>query len=52
MALSAIVLSEMAPPTCTGWAAPMFVPGAIAATCEAMAIKAPAEAARDPEGDT
>ncbi len=31
---------------------PMFVPGAIAATSAAIARKTPAEAARDPGGET
>src|SRR5712692_6798153 len=34
------------PPMLTGWADPMFVPGAIAATSAAWVIKRPAEAAR------
>src|SRR5215467_5624212 len=36
----------------TGCAAPMFVPGAMAATCPAMVINVPAEAARAPLGAT
>src|SRR5437773_1859982 len=40
------------PPTDTGWAAPMFVAGAMAATWAAMVMKTPAEAARAPVGPT
>jgi len=40
------------PPTATGCAAPMFVAGAIAATCAAMVMNTPAEAARAPVGPT
>jgi hypothetical protein len=40
------------PPTATGCAAPMFVAGAMAATCAASVMKAPADAARAPVGDT
>ena len=36
----------------TGWAAPMLVPGAIAAMSAAMVRMKPAEAARDPAGPT
>ena len=36
----------------TGCAAPMFVAGAIAATCPAIVMNVPAEAAREPEGET
>ena len=36
----------------TGWAAPMLVAGAIAATCAAMVMNTPAEAARAPVGAT
>ena len=40
------------PPAVTGCAAPMLVAGAIAATCAAMVMKTPAEAARAPVGAT
>jgi len=40
------------PPSATGEAAPMFVAGAIAATCAAIVMKTPAEAAREPVGAT
>src|SRR5213594_2524672 len=43
---------SMPPPTDTGWAAPMFVAGAMAATWAAMVMKTPAEAARAPVGPT
>ena len=36
----------------TGCAAPMFVAGAMAATCAAIVMKTPAEAARAPVGAT
>ncbi len=36
----------------TGWAEPMLVLGAIAATCAAMVMKRPADAARAPRGLT
>jgi hypothetical protein len=36
----------------TGDAAPMLVPGAIAAMCAAIVMNAPAEAAHAPWGDT
>jgi hypothetical protein len=36
----------------TGWAAPMFVAGAIAATWPAMVMNVPADAARAPDGLT
>ena len=38
------------PPAETGCAAPMLVPGAMAATWAACTMKAPAEAARPPPG--
>ena len=47
-----MVLSIDPPPMLTGWAAPMFVPGAIAATSEARVISTPAEADRAPDGVT
>ncbi len=47
-----ISLSMPPPPTGTGCAAPMLVAGAIAATCAAMVMNTPAEAARAPVGDT
>ena len=40
------------PPALTGEAAPMLVPGAMAATWPAMVMKVPAEAAQAPRGDT
>ncbi len=40
------------PPMATGAAAPMLVPGAMAAMCAASVMKAPAEAARAPLGAT
>jgi uncharacterized membrane protein len=52
-AASLITLSEISPPCrSTGVAAPMVVPGAIAATWAAKVMIAPAEAARAPEGVT
>ena len=54
MTLSAIV-SSMDWPVIeipTGWAAPVFVPGAITKMSHAMAIKNPADADRDPLGNT
>src|SRR5919112_13542 len=49
-AASLITLSEISPPCrATGVAAPMVVPGAIAARLAAKVISAPAEAARAPE---
>jgi hypothetical protein len=44
--------STFCPSPDTGWAAPMWVPGAMAATSAAMVIRNPAEAARDPDGPT
>ncbi len=47
------IISLSPPPeTATGCAAPMFVAGAIAATCAAMVMKTPADAARAPVGAT
>ena len=40
------------PPEPTGLAAPITVPGAIAATWPAMVMNVPAEAAWPPDGDT
>ncbi len=40
------------PPLFTGCAAPIAVLGAIAATCAAIVMKVPAEAARPPAGAT
>jgi hypothetical protein len=45
-------LSMLPPPTATGWAAPMLVAGAMAATCAAIVTKTPADAARAPVGAT
>ena len=43
----------MSPPALsTGWAAPMFVAGAIAAIVPAIVMKVPADAARAPDGAT
>ncbi len=39
-------------PILTGWAAPIFVPGAMAAMSEASVMMAPADAARAPLGET
>ena len=50
--LRIISLSTAPPPAATGCAAPMFVAGAMAATCAASVMNAPAEAARAPVGDT
>ena len=50
--LSDMVLLISCPPAPTGWAAPMFVPGAMAAMSAAMVIITPAEAARAPLGAT
>ena len=36
----------------TGWAEPVLVPGAMTKTSQAMAMKKPADAARDPLGPT
>ena len=52
-AASLITLSEISPPwRSTGVAAPMVVPGAIAARLAAKVMSAPAEAARAPDGVT
>ena len=48
----AIVSSSFSPLPSTGWAAPMCVPGAIAATSAAIVIRKPADAARLPDGPT
>src|SRR6202045_500907 len=40
------------PPMLTGWAEPMFVPGAITAMSAASVMYIPADAARAPEGET
>ena len=45
-------LSAWPPPTATGWAAPMLVAGAMAATWAASVMNAPADAARPPVGET
>ena len=42
--------SSIAPATPTGCAAPMFVPGAMAATGQPTMMNVPAEAARAPDG--
>src|ERR1700719_4661984 len=39
------------PPMLTGWAEPMFVPGAITAMSAASVMYMPADAARAPDGD-
>ncbi len=44
--------SILPPPRVTGWAAPVFVPGAITATSALSRMKNPAEAARLPLGVT
>ncbi len=46
------ITSSIWPMPATGCAAPMLVPGAIAATSAAIVITNPAEAARAPEGPT
>ena len=45
-------LSDAGSPMPTGWAAPMLLEGAIAATCAARVRKTPAEPARAPGGPT
>ena len=50
--LSISLSSIFLPPPVTGWDAPMFVSGAIAATCAACTMNAPADAARAPDGAT
>jgi len=51
-AFSFITPSIASPAPPTGWAAPVFVPGAIAATSAAISRKKPADAARAPLGPT
>ncbi len=52
-AASFVAFSDaIAPDRPTGCAAPTFVPGAIAATCAESRMKVPAEAAREPAGET
>ena len=51
-AFFAIVSSIFSPPPATGCAAPMCVPGAIAATSAAIVRMKPADAARAPAGPT
>jgi hypothetical protein len=46
------ITSSISPRPETGWAAPMLVPGAMAATSAEMVMMKPAEAARAPEGPT
>ena len=48
----AIVSSIFSPLPVTGWAAPIWVPGAMAATSAAMVMRKPADAARFPDGPT
>src|SRR6266508_6459506 len=43
---------SMTPDTPTGWAAPTFVPGAMAATEPDSRMNVPADAARAPDGET
>ncbi len=50
--LSPIAPGMSPPPPATGWAAPVFVPGAIAATSAPSRMKKPAEAAWEPLGET
>ncbi len=50
--LSDIVPPISCPPAPTGWAAPMLVPGAMAAMSAAIVIITPADAARAPPGAT
>ena len=40
------------PPPATGWAAPILVPGAIAAICPAIVMNTPADPAPAPLGET
>ena len=47
-----IVPLMSSPPPPTGWAAPMLVPGAMAATCAASVMNTPAEPAPAPLGAT
>jgi len=47
-----MVSSAFPMPMATGCAAPMFVPGAMAATWAEIVMSTPAEAALAPEGDT
>ncbi len=47
---SLMVLSILPMPTDTGWAAPMLVPGAMAAMSAAMVMNMPADAALAPLG--
>ena len=52
-AASLVTFSETVPPfDSTGWAAPTFVPSAMAATGQPTRMNAPAEAARPPGGPT
>ena len=51
-AFSLIVLGRSCPSPPTGCAAPVFVPGAIAATSPAISRKKPADAAWAPDGAT
>ena len=46
------MIGSICDPTSTGWAAPVFVPGAIAATSPDSSRKNPADAARPPLGVT
>jgi hypothetical protein len=50
--LEVIVDESLEPSIPTGCAAPIFVPGAIAATCAARVINTPAEPALEPPGAT
>ena len=50
--LASIAESARSPPSLTGWAAPISVPGAIAATPAASVTNIPADAARAPAGAT
>ena len=50
--VSSGLASDVTSPAETGWAAPMWVPGAIAATSAASTRMNPADAARAPEGPT
>ena len=52
VALALMVSGSSSPPAATGDAAPIFVPGDIAATCAAATRNVPADAALEPDGVT
>ena len=51
-AISSDMAASPSGPMATGWAAPMAVFGAMAATCPDIVMNTPAEAALAPEGET